>query len=101
MNYPNPVVRADSTVFQYMLTNDAEMVSIKIFTLAGRRIKGFAFNTQAYTSSGYHYVPYNLRDYDGDRLASGVYIYKIEAVGTGFDGKRRTADYTSKLAILR
>ena len=101
MNYPNPVVETDSTVFQYMLTNDAEAVSLKIFTLAGRKIKTFDLRTPDFLTSGYHYVPYNLRDTDGDRLASGVYIYKIEATGVGFDGARRTSDSVSKLAILR
>jgi hypothetical protein len=101
MNYPNPAVRIDSTVFQYMLTNDAEKVSLKIFTLTGRKIKTFDLESSEYTSLGYHYVPYNLRDSDGDNLASGVYIYKIEATGTGFDGRRRTSDFVSKLAIIR
>ncbi len=101
MNYPNPVVETDSTVFQYMLTNDAENVSLKIFTLAGRKIKTFDLSAPEYTTSGYHFIPYDLRDTDGDNLASGVYIYMVEAAGIGFDGERRKSDFVSKLAILR
>jgi len=101
MNYPNPVVEADSTVFQYMLTNEAENVSLKLFTLAGRKIKTFDLNAPEYKTSGYHHIPYYLRDSDGDRLASGVYIYRIEATGTGFDGEKRKSDFQSKLAIIR
>lgn len=101
MNYPNPVVRADSTVFQYMLTGSAERVSLKIFSLSGRKVKSFNLTGTAYTTEGYKYIPYYLRDDDGDRLASGVYIYRIEAIGTGVDGVRRKSNFQSKLVILR
>jgi len=101
MNYPNPVVKTDSTTFQYMLSNDADMVSLKIFTLAGRKIKTFDLSAPDYTSSGFHNITYYLRDSDNDKLGSGVYIYKIEAIGTGFDGERRSSSFQSKLAILR
>ena len=60
MNYPNPAVRVDSTVFQYLLNNSAEKVSLKIFTLAGRKVRDIELNTPQYTSVGYHYVNYNL-----------------------------------------
>ena len=100
MNYPNPAVGIDSTVFQYMLTDDADRVSLKIFTLTGRKIRSYDLGPE-YTTLGYHYLPYNLRDSDGDRLASGVYIYKFEAVGTGLDGAKRKANFVSKLAIIR
>jgi len=101
MNYPNPAVRTDSTVFQYMLTNDAEKVSLSIFTLAGRKVNSFDLYSSEYTSSGYRYFPYNLRDKDNDELASGVYIYKIEAFGAGLDGNRRKSTFQSKLVIFR
>jgi len=101
MNYPNPAVRTDSTVFQYLLNGAAEKVSLKIFTLAGRKIKDLELRGPQYTSIGYHYINYNLKDADSDRLASGVYIYKIEAVGSGMDGQRRKTDGQSKLVILR
>lgn len=101
MNYPNPVVETNSTVFQYMLTNDAEKVSLKIFTLAGRKIRTFDLSAPEFITSGYHFIPYDLRDTDGDDLASGVYIYKVEATGVGFDSERRNTNFISKLAILR
>lgn len=101
MNYPNPVRHADSTTFQYMLSNDAEEVSLKIFTLAGRKIKSFKLYDPEYTSSGYKYLAYNLRDDDNDKLASGVYIYKIEAVGKGIDNIQRRSEFQSKLVIFR
>jgi len=101
MNYPNPVRHADSTSFQYMLTNDAEKVSLKIFTLAGRKVKSFNLYDPEHTSSGYRYIAYNLRDDDNDKLATGVYIYKIEAVGTGIDNIERKSNFQSKLVIFR
>jgi hypothetical protein len=101
MNYPNPAVKTDSTVFQYLLNRPAEHVSLNIYTLAGRKVKSFNLTGSQYSSDGYNFVPYNLRDDDGDRLASGVYIYKIEASGVGFDGKRSKDSFQSKLVILR
>jgi hypothetical protein len=101
MNYPNPAAQVDSTEFQYLLSNDAEKVTLKIFTLSGRMVRNLEFRDQDHITSGYHRIYYNLRDDDNDRLSSGVYIYKIEAVGTGLDEKRRTAAKQSKLVILR
>ena len=101
MNYPNPAVEIDSTVFQYMLSNNADRVTLKIFTLTGRKIRSFDLTSPEYTTSGFHYLPYDLRDSDGDRIASGVYIYRLEATGVGFDGRRRKSDFQSKLALIR
>ncbi len=101
MNYPNPAVRTNSTVFQYLLKGPAESVSLEIYTLAGRNVKSLDLLVPDYTLGDYSYKHYNLRDADGDKLASGVYIYKIEAFGTGLDGNRRKSSFQSKLVIFR
>jgi len=74
LNYPNPF--ASETSFTYILTQPADQVSIKIYTLAGRLIRkleglpGFA---------GFNHFLWDGRDQDGDPLANGVYLYKVIA----------------------
>ena len=75
MNYPNPF--SEQTDFSYELTDDANSVEIKIFTLAGRLIKTI-YNCS--NTVGYNFrTTWDGRDEDGDKIANGVYICKIEA----------------------
>jgi len=74
MNYPNPF-RAE-TDFTYYLTQPAEEVTIKIFTLAGRLI---AVLEHAPGNAGFNRLHWNGLDADGEVLANGVYLYKLIA----------------------
>ncbi|RKX25887.1 MAG: hypothetical protein DRP47_09075 [Candidatus Zixiibacteriota bacterium] len=76
LNYPNPM--RNDTRFSCRLTQAMEKLSLEIFTLSGRRIKTFErYNAEI----GYFddIVWYGV-DTDGDRVATGVYIYKATAV---------------------
>jgi hypothetical protein len=101
MNYPNPAKKVDRTEFQYRINRPAQSVTLKIFTLAGRKVKSLMLMDSESLFEGYHRIPYDLRDDDGDPLASGVYIYKIEAIGLNPDGKQKKIESNSKLVILR
>lgn len=104
-NYPNPVVgraqdpRNDGrTRFTYVLTDDADAVSIKVYTVSGRLVK--TFNNLA-TGVGYHEYPRTLygwdcKDEQNFLLANGVYFYKVIA-------KRgnKTIERIQKMAILK
>ena len=74
MNYPNPFSRF--TQFTYELSVPAEKVEIKIFTLSGRLIKTLSGSGSAGFNSG---AVWDGRDQDGDKVANGVYIYKVVA----------------------
>lgn len=74
MNYPNPFSRF--TQFTYELSVPAERVEIKIFTLSGRLIRTMSGTGSAGFNSG---VVWDGRDQDGDKVANGVYIYKVVA----------------------
>ncbi|MDZ7344251.1 MAG: T9SS type A sorting domain-containing protein, partial [candidate division KSB1 bacterium] len=74
MNYPNPF--RDETDFTYYLTQPADEVTIKIFTLSGRLI---AVIERAPASAGFNYAHWDGRDADGDVIANGVYLYKLMA----------------------
>jgi hypothetical protein len=80
MNYPNPF--QDVTNFTYQLSQAADQVDIKIYTLSGRLIKHIS---NASAQPGYNYsTSWDGRDRNGDRVASGVYIYKISVKGEVF-----------------
>lgn len=104
-NYPNPVVgraqdpRNDGrTRFTYVLTDSADEVYIKLYTVSGRLVKTFK---DLPVGVGYHEYPrsvhgWDCRDDQGYTLANGVYFYKVVAR----KGKHKI-EKTMKMAILR
>jgi len=104
-NYPNPVKSRtiDSknegrTRFTYTLTDDADEVTIKVYTVSGRLVRTFE-NLE--TGVGYHEFPrkvlgWDCRDNDGFYLANGVYFYKIIA-----QKGNKKIEKTQKMAILK
>jgi hypothetical protein len=74
MNYPNPFV--DFTDFTYILTQPADRVKIKIYTISGRLIRELEF---APTDVGFNQLRWDGLDDDRDLLSNGVYLYKIIA----------------------
>ncbi len=104
-NYPNPVLgktqdpkNAGRTRFTYVLTDDADEVQIKIFTVSGRLVKTFR---NLPTGVGYHEYPrtvyaWDCTDESGFYLANGVYFYRMIA-----KKGNKTIDRLQKLAILK
>ncbi len=104
-NYPNPVIsnavhrdNVGRTRFTYVLTDDADDVKIKIYTVSGRLVKTFQ---NLPTSVGYHEYPrttkgWDCRDNDEEYLANGVYFYKFIAK----KGSKKI-EKTCKMAILK
>ena len=104
-NYPNPVRSVTSdpnnegrTRFTYTLTDDADDITIKIFTVSGRLVNTLS---DLPTTVGYHEYPRAVKgweciDFDGRKLANGVYFWKIIAK----KGKK-VIEKIEKLAILR
>jgi hypothetical protein len=104
-NYPNPVksktikpVNAGRTRFTYVLTDDADDVTIKVYTVSGRLVKTFK---NAPSTIGYHEFPrtvagWDCTDEEGYFLANGVYFYKIIAK----HGSKKI-EKIKKMAILK
>ncbi len=104
-NYPNPVTgntvdpkNSGRTRFTYVITDDADEVKIKIFTVSGRLVK--TFNNLPY-GVGYHEFPrtvyaWDCTDDQGFLLANGVYFYKIIA-----KKGNKIVEKTQKLAIAK
>jgi hypothetical protein len=98
LNYPNPF--AGRTQFTYELSIPASKVEIKIFTISGRLIKILSGTGSPGFNSG---VIWDGRDEDGDKVANGVYIYKIVAetkYGSGGKETTKEAEAIGKAVVM-
>jgi hypothetical protein len=96
MNYPNPF--SDETNFYYRLSSGADWVKIEIFTLAGRLIKTIS---NASRKAGINFATtWDAKDQDGDKVANGVYIYKVVAEGR-INGEAKKEEVFGKAVVLR
>ncbi len=96
MNYPNPFTEVTS--FCYYLSQNADRVEIKIFTEAGRLIRHIP---NASTKAGYNFsTDWNGEDQAGDKVANGIYIYKITAQGS-LNGEQKTREAYGKAVVVR
>ncbi|MBN2414889.1 type IX secretion system sortase PorU [bacterium] len=94
MNYPNPLDR--DTDFTFYLSMDAR-VNIKIFTVSGRLVRTLS-GIQG--TAGFNMVHWDGTDEMGDRIANGVYLYKVAGTAAA-GGKQSTAEKIERLMILR
>ncbi len=104
-NYPNPVLgktqdpkNAGRTRFTYVLTDDADEVTIKVYTVSGRLVRTFK---NLPVGVGYHEFPrtvyaWDCTDESGFFLANGVYFYRI----TARKGSK-TIEKIQKMAIVK
>lgn len=104
-NYPNPILgqaqdpkNDGRTRFTYVLTDSADEVYIKIYTISGRLVKTFS---NLPTGVGYHEYPrtvyaWDCKDEQGYPLANGTYFYRIVAKKGG-----KKIEKTMKMAILK
>lgn len=104
-NYPNPIMgqardpkNDGRTRFTYVLTDSADEVYIKVYTISGRLVKTFR---NLPTGVGYHEYPrtvyaWDCKDDQGFPLANGTYFYKVVARKGG-----KKIERTMKMAILR
>ncbi len=90
-NYPNPF--RDATEFTFRLTQPADKVTIKIFTVAGRLIRTLEYH---FLEAGFHHLYWDGRDQDQDHLANGVYLYKVIA-----RSGEQQIEQIEKLVIMR
>ncbi len=90
-NYPNPF--NPETTIKYQLPNSAQVL-LAIFDLSGRRT---ATLESGFRAAGEHLAHWNGLDDDGRRVATGVYLYRLEA--TAAPG--RVTVLTKKLTILK
>ncbi len=91
-NYPNPF--NPSTTIKFALPIESR-VSIKIYNSIGQEVAKLVNGESL--NAGYHQKIWNAKNDNGVGLASGFYIYRIEAVGT--NGKEFMQ--TNKMIFLK
>ena len=72
LNVPNPI--RINTVFTYNLVQAPDQVIVKVYTVSGRLIRTIE---DASARRGYNETDWDARDENGERLANGVYFYKV------------------------
>ncbi|MBN1349828.1 T9SS type A sorting domain-containing protein [candidate division KSB1 bacterium] len=72
-NYPNPF--NCSTMISYLLP-DAAQVNIEIFNTLGQKIRSLVSGKK---KPGFHQILWNGEDDAGIRVASGIYMYRMQA----------------------
>lgn len=99
LNYPNPFTTHTDFYFEHNQPNNMLEVLLQVFTVSGRLV--YTYN-DFITTDGFRSGPvppygWDGRDDFGDKLARGVYIYKLSVRSP--DGT--TADKLEKLVILK
>lgn len=94
-NYPNPFTTKTKFMFEYNTSCDNIKVKIEIFTITGKLVKSISKDIFV---TGYREdsIEWDGRDDYGDKLARGVYIYKV----TVTDSDKKRAEKIEKLVIL-
>jgi flagellar hook assembly protein FlgD len=64
-------------------------VNLKVYNIAGQLVKTLA---SGQTSAGPHTIKWDGRDNSGNKVSSGIYIYRLQT---------ENKDVTKKLVILR
>ncbi len=99
-NYPNPTAGDTKFVFEHnQPIGTSASIQVRIYTLSGRLIR--SIETDEALAGGVIQLPWNGRDEDEDRLATGVYLYKLRVEVERQDGERQVSEKIEKLAIIR
>jgi hypothetical protein len=73
-NRPNPISNK-TTIISYALPKETK-TELTVYNLSGQLVKTLVKYTQP---AGYHNVEWNCRDEQGNKVASGVYLYRLVA----------------------
>jgi hypothetical protein len=104
-NYPNPMNRETRFVFEHnQPIGTPASVQIRIYTLSGRPIR--TIDTEESLPGGVLngstiQIPWDGRDEDFDRMATGIYLYKLRVEVDQPGGGAEVSEHIEKLAIIR
>jgi hypothetical protein len=90
-NFPNPF--EEGTAFYYRLNRTGISAKLMIFTLSGRKI----WSADGPARANDNAIVWDGRDADGDAVANGVYLYKLEVRTT----EGRTLSRVERVARIR
>jgi hypothetical protein len=95
-NYPNPF--NPTTTISFSVTQTSSFVTLEIYNLKGQKVKTFdvsasyRIDAKATESLPHYSIIWNGRDFNGNRVRSGIYFYKLQS------GKFQE---TKKMMLLR
>ncbi len=81
-NYPNPFKNDTYFTFELHGVSIPEEFLIRIYTVAGRLIRDISIPSSE-LKIGFNKIYWNGRDQDGDRIANGLYFYKMISKNSG------------------
>lgn len=95
LNYPNPFTTKTKFFIEHNQCCTSLKVLIQIYTITGKVVKSI---NQTINNEGFRFdgIEWDGKDEFGDKLARGVYIYKVSVT----DGSKKKADKIEKLVIL-
>ncbi len=96
-NYPNPF--SGETVIRYACPCPCK-VSLKIYDISGRLIRTFNHLSASGGNQPFNQVVWNGRDESGEKVASGIYFYKLN-VKSALGGAKCRVVKTKKMLLLR
>ena len=98
LNYPNPFTTSTQFFFEHNRPNMPLLVSLQIMTVSGKIVKTITETIQPQDNKGFRSkpIPWDGLDDFRDKLAKGVYIYKLKVIAP--DGA--SAEKIEKLVIL-
>ena len=84
LNYPNPFTTFTEFYFEHNQSSEFLNVLIEIYTVSGKLVKTIntVSNTDGFRNEP---IPWDGRDDFGDRLATGVYVYKVSVMNPSGD----------------
>jgi hypothetical protein len=104
-NYPNPMSARTRFILEHnQLPGTFANVEIRLYTLNGRLVRTIQTEDalpSGVLTAGPIQVSWDGRDEDFDRVASGVYLYKVRLEIEAADGTRHVAEQIEKLALIR
>lgn len=99
-NYPNPTPGPTRFIFEHNQTpGTLARVQLRIYTLAGRPVR--TLELEEPLSGGLVQIPFDGLDEDFDRLASGVYLYRVRVAVDRADGGTEVTEHIERLAVIR
>lgn len=75
-NYPNPFTTSTRFMFEHNMPNQPLQIDIKIFSATGKVVRQIQTQIQS-EGTRVDQIEWDGRDMYGDKLAKGVYVYKI------------------------
>jgi flagellar hook assembly protein FlgD len=94
MNYPNPFSTSTRFVFTLTGSQEPEEVLIQIMTVTGRVVREITEDElgKIYIGRNITEFAWDGTDEFGDKLANGVYLYRVKAKINGEDIKHRESE---------